>query len=618
MNRQFFAVCLSLLALSACVSLPKSSQQATLPSARTTGSFAEFQLPESTSSTHDGVGELARYETMLRIAKQGTDDVQLEIFLADVGNSAMGEAVRNEWLKTLAKQGNIQKFQQEYAKLDTAGVSQENRCHHARFTGSRQLAEQLVQETGNLPAACNQLIEQNAPYLSAKQVWRRVRGLMSIDQITNAQNLAIALGSPLNQSTGIGAQENLLRQIIGKNEQKQAASAVKLQELQNTGAINAEQAGFAWAVLARQQALAHNFTTALDYFQRADKQQLDKEQFEWYARSALRLQQWQTLADIIQSMPEKQGNEPTWQYWLARSLTALGQPQSAKALYQQAAKSGRNFYAVLSQEELGETINVNNNWQSNAHTQQDEEQRIRGHHNIARSLALFQHSVAQNDFIVRRAAQNEWRYATRQMNERTKLAAARVAHQAGFYEMSINSAESTNELLDFALRYPTPFHEWIVPATQQAQIDLAWVYGLIRQESRFMTGAKSSVGAQGLMQVMPATAREIANKIGISSQELYQVAGNIRMGTWYLGDNLRRLHHSEVMTTAAYNAGASRAKRWQDQQPLEGAIYAETIPFTETRDYVKKVMTNAVYYAALLNTGKVSLKQRMGVIPAKP
>ena len=183
--------------------------------------------------------------------------------------------------------------------------------------------------------------------------------------------------------------------------------------------------------------------------------------------------------------------------------------------------------------------------------------------------------------------------------------------------MAINTAESTDQKLNYNLRYISPFREITQRYAAQAGVDMAWVYGLIRQESRFMLGAQSSVGAQGLMQVMPATAREIANKIGMDSSELYTIDGNIRMGTWYMANARRNLQNNEVMATAGYNAGPGRARNWQASTPLEGAIYAETIPFNETRDYVKKVMTNATYYASLFNLPQTSLKQRMGVVPAR-
>ena len=132
---------------------------------------------------------------------------------------------------------------------------------------------------------------------------------------------------------------------------------------------------------------------------------------------------------------------------------------------------------------------------------------------------------------MRRQAQNEWQYATRGMNEATLLTAAQLAYNHQFYEMAINSAERTNNLLNYNLRYITPYRDIVMRQSQANGIDPAWTYGLIRQESRFVMGAQSRVGAQGLMQVMPATANMIARKIGMSSNDLYTMGGNIRMGT---------------------------------------------------------------------------------------
>ena len=231
-------------------------------------------------------------------------------------------------------------------------------------------------------------------------------------------------------------------------------------------------------------------------------------------------------------------------------------------------------------------------------------------------MSLFHTSLQNQDWKMRRQAQNEWRYATREMNEPTLLAAAQLAYNHQFYEMAIYSADKTNNLLNYNLRYITPYRDLVQTYSRQHGVDAAWVYGLIRQESRFVMGAQSSVGAQGLMQVMPATAREIARKIGMDSQQLYTMDGNIRMGTWYMADARSRLQNNEVLATAGYNAGPGRARKWQGSA-MEGAIYAETIPFSETRDYVKKVMTNAVYYASIMQQPNTSLKQRMGTVPGR-
>lgn len=132
--------------------------------------------------------------------------------------------------------------------------------------------------------------------------------------------------------------------------------------------------------------------------------------------------------------------------------------------------------------------------------------------------------------------------------------------------------------------------------------------------------AKSSVGAGGLMQVMPATAKWIAKKLGLNGYHdgmLHDIDTNVNLGTYYMRYTLDTFNGQEVMATAAYNAGPSRARRWAASAPLEGAIYAETIPFSETRNYVKKVLANAHMYAPRLGLPMLTLKKRLGTIPAR-
>jgi len=148
-------------------------------------------------------------------------------------------------------------------------------------------------------------------------------------------------------------------------------------------------------------------------------------------------------------------------------------------------------------------------------------------------------------------------------------------------------------------------------------LDEAWVYGLTRQESRFVSYAKSGVGASGLMQVMPATAAWIAKKTGFSEYRqnmIHQTETNVKLGTYYLRYTLDLMSGQAAMATAAYNAGPGNARHWAPKKPMEGAIYAETIPILETRQYVQKVMANTCFYSNSLGTKSVSLKQRLGMI----
>ena len=200
------------------------------------------------------------------------------------------------------------------------------------------------------------------------------------------------------------------------------------------------------------------------------------------------------------------------------------------------------------------------------------------------------------------------------------ISAAELARRMEWYDSAINTAERTRELHDFELRFLAPYREQAHQAARENDIDEAWVYGLMRQESRFVNVARSSVGAAGLMQIMPATARWIAKRLGIRRfqvDEMRDPARNIQFGAYYLKHVLSTLDGSPVLATAAYNAGPGRAQRWRSTQPMEAAIYIESIPFAETRDYVKKVMSNAMYYAVRFGQPSVLLKERLGLVPPR-
>jgi soluble lytic murein transglycosylase len=183
----------------------------------------------------------------------------------------------------------------------------------------------------------------------------------------------------------------------------------------------------------------------------------------------------------------------------------------------------------------------------------------------------------------------------------------------------VTTADRAKVELDFTQRFPTPHDDIMQTAIQPLSLDKAWVYGLIRQESRFVKAARSSVGASGLMQIMPATANYVARKIGMSGfslSNLNDTRTNITLGTQYLNMVLGNLGGSQTLATAAYNAGPSRPRLWRAtlEKPIEGAIFAETIPFSETRGYVKNVLANATCYSALFDNKGPSLKSRLGII----
>ena len=216
----------------------------------------------------------------------------------------------------------------------------------------------------------------------------------------------------------------------------------------------------------------------------------------------------------------------------------------------------------------------------------------------------------------------EWNFTTNLarpggLSDRELLAAAHLACEREVWDRCINTSERSRVEFDVEQRFPMPFREAVVRRSREIGLDPAYVYGLIRQESRFVMDARSHVGASGLMQVMPATARWTARRIGMNGFNPSQLSDretNIAIGTAYLKLVLDDFNGSMPMAAAAYNAGPSRPRNWRNGPVLEAAAWAENIPFNETRDYVKKVLSNATLYAAVLSGQPQSLRARLGTV----
>jgi soluble lytic murein transglycosylase len=216
----------------------------------------------------------------------------------------------------------------------------------------------------------------------------------------------------------------------------------------------------------------------------------------------------------------------------------------------------------------------------------------------------------------------EWNFTLRGMADRELLAAAEMACAREVWDRCINTSDRTRAEVDLRQRFPTPFRSQVVAQARRTGLDPAVVYGLIRQESRFIMDARSHVGASGLMQLMPATARWTARQVGITwtPAMINDRDVNLLLGNTYLKRVLEDFGGSLAMATAAYNAGPGRPRRWREGASVEAAAWAEGIPFNETRDYVKKVLSNSVYYAAVLGQPVPSIRALLGppIAPRPP
>ncbi len=366
-----------------------------------------------------------------------------------------------------------------------------------------------------------------------------------------------------------------------------------------------EARAWAWAAIGRQGALKL-LPDALGWFQRgasiegARPERWGDDTLAWWARTALRRPNgqpaWGDVQRAIAAMSPGAQQDPAWVYWKARALqgslpkeSAGG--QEAQALLERLA-SQHHYYGKLAAEDLGRTPT---HPQPPAPATTYETLRASQNLGLNRSLALF-------GLGLRSEAVKEWNYTLRGMGDRDLIAAAQRACERQIWDRCINTSERTQQQHDFSQRFPTPYRERVQRLSGEVGVDAAYVYGLIRQESRFVSDARSHVGASGLMQVMPATARWTARKLGLSytPRDLSDPDANLRLGIGYLKIILDDFDGMQALAAAGYNAGPNRPRRWREGFPVDAAVWVENIPFNETRDYVKKVLSNAADYEAIL------------------
>ena len=583
--------------------------------------------------------ELADYELAsyvdywrLRVDLNTVDPAAIRNFLQANDNTYIAEKLRGEWLKQLGKKQEWADFDAEYPALKQP--DQELVCY--ALQSRRQKGDATVLDEAKplwlslieAPESCLPVLETLIvdKRVQADDVWARVRrqfeanrpgaGRYSMNWLPQSQTptekeakavsdaplswLAKSSASVLNTRKG----RELAALAIGRMARSDPRMAAE--QLQKISAqLQATEKGWAWSQIGWQAAFRH-MDEALVWFRLAGDTPLSDEVVQWKVRAALRAQDWNAVRTTISQMSPTLAEHPAWIYWLGRACRATGRHDEARALYAKIAGQP-NFYGNLADEELGQPITVP---AQAAPPSSEEMLQAMGNPSLQRALTLLR--LNQRIEGVR-----EWSWGLRGMNDRELLAAAQMARRADVYDRAIAAADRTREEHDYSLRYLAPFSEQVRPAARSQALDDAWVYGLMRQESRFVTSAKSSAGASGLMQLMPATARWVAKKIGLKNYQHGQVNDvdtNLLLGTSYLRLVLESLDNHPVLASAAYNAGPGRARKWRADGAMEGAIYAETIPFSETRDYVKKVISNAVYYAALFDGRAQSIKSRLGTI----
>ena len=553
-------------------------------------------------------------------------------FLAHYPTGPLAESLRRDWLKALGAAGDWDTFRAERSRLIAPDA--EIACYtlQERFAradpGAKAEARALFVQGREEPAACDPVFVQIASRgdVTAEETWSRIRSLLAGGHVKAAKNANALLpaAARIAERTLDRVAANPARHLAHLNARgfdragrelaifaverlarsRPDEAADRLQAL--APALGAD-AKFAWGQLAWQAAMNLD-PHALDWYAKAQGEPLTDSQVAWKARAALRAGDWKQVLAAIAELSGAEQRESTWRYWKARALREQGDLPAAQAILRPISALP-TFYGILAAEELG--VPAAPDWNGYRPATADLG-RVRAMPGIQRALALY-HADLDNDAL------REWAWAVRDLDDRGLLAAAQIAADADVPDRAIFTADRTLQLHDFAQRYPVPHRKTLDAAARQWDLDEAFVYGIIRQESRFLASARSPVGAVGLMQIMPGTARWIARQIPVHPYRPEMLASpevNLNMGTYYLHRVMEALG-DPILAATAYNAGPNRARRWRDDKPMEGAIYAETIPFNETRDYVKKVFTNAWYYRHRLTGNAPGLRQLLGTVPGR-
>ncbi len=564
------------------------------------------------------------------------------------------DRLRNDWLLELGKRRDWANFALEAPRF-RMNDDREVTCYNlmldqqnGKDVRDAALATWLAQREADDGCAllAGQLVD--AKIFTAADVWRKARAAAEANR-PRAVRQAVMLLSLTAAGNAAELMENPARYLathpVLSNRSDAELATLALARLAATEpelalaqlnerwdrALPADLAAWSWAALAKQEAL-RLLPDAPDHFQRAALRvakdggakdttsaspQLDlpDDTLAWKVRAALRADngraRWQQVMQGINAMSLDEQRDPAWVYWKARALQALAKDSqdgdSMRALAQEllaGIADQYHFYGKLAADNLGRVVTLP---ASPLPPTPEEREAVSSRPGLTRALQLIALGL-------RSEGVREWNYSLRGMADRELLAAAQLACDREVWDRCINTSDRTRTEVDMAQRFPMPFRKEVQAAARELGLDPAYVYGLIRQESRFIMDARSTVGASGLMQLMPATARWTAKKIGLDYRAdlINDRDTNLKLGTTYLKLVLDDFAGSQAMAAAAYNAGPGRPRRWREGPLLEPAVWAENIPLSETRDYVKKVLSNSAYYAALMNGQVPSLKARLG------
>ncbi|NBC49689.1 MAG: transglycosylase SLT domain-containing protein [Gammaproteobacteria bacterium] len=579
---------------------------------------------------HPLQAELLRAELQQRLGAANADEVLS--FLDRHQGTAPAERLRRDWLKRLARERRWTDYLAAY--VDNG--SETRACWYRRAllaTGRQQAAFDRLSElylTGrSLPAACDPLFAawSDVGGLTAALVWERIELALERGNAGVAEFQGRYLPSPerpwldlllaVHQRPALLLERPVTGELVADPRRRQQILVHGLERLAQDSAQKAlllraslEAAEKLTPVLAERADAAIGMALAeagdpagLDYLDRlqprADNLELQRERL----RVALRLRAWARLADWARVLPDAADPLGKWRYWLGKALmrVAGAEPAARKAAAHafESAAAERTLWGFLAAELIGREPALDHR---PVPVDVEAVERLLASATIARVRAL-------RDLGRQTDVRREWRELTRLLGRDEKLVAAAAAAKLGLTNESILTLARAAYWDDMELRFPLAYAHLVDAAAQRQDLPPDWVYAVIRQESAFDPDIASHAGAIGLMQLMPATAREVAGKLGRDEPErieLIDPALNIVLGSAYLAEMAERFDGHPLVASAAYNAGPTAVSRWLPDEPIPGDLWLTDIPYAETRQYVRRVLTYRVFY-----------RERLGLPPLR-
>lgn len=562
---------------------------------------------------------LAYDELTARLKTASNDEV--EKFLAEHGDLPQASWMKLRWLRLLAARGDWQPFVAHYdqkmnfTELDC--LFGQYQLASGQTKQGYETAERLWLVGKSQHDACDPLFErwENAGQLTEALRWKRTKLAVESGNYGLANFLIKSLPTMSKQGAllvDVAQKPQMLDQTDRFLPPTQAMGDIVSIGLRRLARKDPEKAlglldSYAKRLsfspeekvaIARQigLTLAKRFDArALQVMAEYDPELRDDTVSEWRARLLLRLGRWEDAHALTQRFPEELANSNRWRYWKARSLELAKPNDERAALLYQPVAGERDFYGFLSADRIQAPYKFNHQPLA---LDPKVIQKVRNTAGIRRAME-FHHRGQIVD------GRREWYHVSRLFSRDELVAQARLAYEMEWYFPAIRTISQAKYWDDLDIRFPMAHRSSLINAAKSRELHPSWVFAITRQESAFMADARSHVGATGLMQLMPATAKETAKRFGIPLSSPRQVLNpnvNIQLGAAYLSQIYGQFNGNRVLASAAYNAGPGRVRQWlKNAEHLPFDVWVENIPFDETRQYVQNVLTYSVIYGQKLN-----------------